>query len=71
MGIGGAIGGAISGAVSGLTGGSGGGSGGSSIEATIAKLQETFDRATENTAKITEIQTDGNVKKDAAAQRPR
>lgn len=64
------IGGAISGAVSGALGGGSSG-GGSSIEDTIAQLQETFDKATENTAKITKVTTEGNVKKDAAAQRPR
>ncbi len=69
----GGITGAISGGLSGLAGGGsgGGGGGGSSIEAAIASLEGTFDRATENTAKITQVSTDGNVKKDAAAQRPR
>lgn len=64
--------GAASGLVNGLTGGNkSGDSGGTSIEAAISSLEGTFNRATENTAKITEVSTDGNVKKDAAAQRPR
>ncbi len=69
----GGITGAISGGLSGLAGGnkSSGDSGGSSIEAAISSLEGTFNRATENTAKITQVSTDGNVKKDAAAQRPR
>ena len=72
MGLLGAIGGAASGFVNGLTGGGGGGGGGgSSIEGAIGQLKQTFDEATANTAEITKVSTEGNVKKDAAAQRPR
>ncbi len=70
MNILGGISGAISGGLKGLAGG-GGGSGGGGIEAAIGQLKQTFDEATANTAEITKVSTEGNVKKDAAAQRPR
>ena len=69
MGILGAIGGAASGFVNGLTGGGGGGGGGAQVD--FGALEQTFAKATDDTAKITKITTEGNVAKDAAAQRPR
>ena len=65
----GAIAGGLSGAANGLTGGGSGGGGGATVD--FGALQETFAKATEDTAKITKITTEGNVAKDAAAQRPR
>ncbi|MEM8948517.1 MAG: hypothetical protein AAGA21_02955 [Pseudomonadota bacterium] len=64
----GAIGGAIGGAINGLTGG---GSGGGGAQVDFGALEATFAKATADTAKITQITTEGNVAKDAAAQRPR
>ncbi len=71
MGLLSAIGGAASGFVDGLTGGGGGGGGGGGSQVDFGALEQTFAKATEDTAKITKITTEGNVAKDAAAQRPR
>lgn len=67
----GAIGGALGGAADKLlgTGGDSGGGGGAQVD--FGALEETFAKATADTARITKITTEGNVAKDAAAQRPR
>ncbi|MEM7042025.1 MAG: hypothetical protein AAF543_04355 [Pseudomonadota bacterium] len=69
MGILNAAAGAVKGAVDGFTGG--GGEGGTGVNGPdFGKLAETFNKATEDTLKITEIKTVGDVAKDAARQRP-
>lgn len=70
MGLLSGIAGAVTGGLNGLTGGgSGGGGGGAQVD--FGALEETFAKATADTARITQITTDGNVAKDGAAQRPR
>lgn len=68
--LGGAI-GAVTGGLNGLTGGGNDSGGGGGAQVDFGALEETFAKATADTARITQITTDGNVAKDGAAQRPR